>query len=186
MKYGIALLCVLWLAGCAGQPAALGPEARACPAWVYVGSKSYENTQPGMGVGHRYQCPPGWADVFVYDLSRRDWQPGVSDAEFAPHFASTVAEVQMVWGSGGRRVTMDAPEDVVLAGQTFRTIAFRYRDEGQAYVSRTYLTAIQHQLLKFRITFPEDSPLGLETSSHRLVEEVLREHFAPMTASAAP
>ncbi len=175
MRYLFAFL--LWIVASTTQAAGAEPPTAPPPVtWEHTGSKSFEAEHPGLGVSHRYSSPVGWIDVYLYSLGRKDWETGVGDAKFAEHFDSTVDEVRLYAQRGFyRELEVGAAQDVVVSGQTFRTVRFRYSREGKPMNSTTYLTARNGQLLKYRISILAATGLDLEVVARRFVEENLRD-----------
>ena len=147
MRLVLTLACAAMLLCACANPAApgatataaspgassVGPGAPAAPAvrWKFVSTHSYEAQNPGLGVSHRHESAIGWADVYVYGLKRRNWAPGVDDAQFGAHFQSTIDEVrgQAARGTYGD-LKIGPVRDVRIAGQMFRSVSFQFTRAG--------------------------------------------------------
>jgi len=150
------------------------PSAPPSLTWQHVGSKSYESQFPGLGTSQRYESPAGYIDVYVYSLGRNDWKPGVSDSQFAGHFESTVTEVRTLAQRGlYTNLQMDAIRDLVVAGNTFRTIHFYFSANGKPMNSATYLTVHNGQLLKYRVSIYAASGLDVTAVAQSFIKENL-------------
>lgn len=182
------LLCTL-LCACATAPPGTSPgtgtDAASEPAtakptavqWRYTGTKSYEALNAGLGHSHRFESRIGWVDVYVYDMKRTDWRPGVDDAQFDEHFKSTLAEVQRAAAQGVyASVKIGATRDLRIDGLAFRSISFRLVNarDGKAYDSFTYLTARGGRLLKYRMSFNAPAPANVDAVAREFIERSLR------------
>jgi hypothetical protein len=188
MRLVLILSCAaaVWLSACAtpptphattASPPAASPGTPAAPAvrWQFIRSRSYEAQSPGLGVSHRHESAIGWADVYVYDLQRRNWAPGVDDAQFDAHFRSTIDEVRGQAARGTYAELKIGPvTDVRIAGQMFRTVSFQFTRAGKPHESLTFLTASKGQLLKYRMTFGAPVPGNVEAIAREFVESTLR------------
>lgn len=170
-----AFILAIFLAGCASiaQPPSL--------TWLHVGNMSYESQVPGLGTSQRYESPAGKIDVYVYDLRRNDWKSGVSDPQFTAHFESTVNEVRLLAQRGlYTDLQVDAASDVMVSGNLFRTISFRFSFDGKPMISTTYLTAQNGHLLKYRVSIYAASGLDVAAVAQSFIEENLgSSHVSP-------
>ncbi len=180
MKRLIALVSTLLLAAlmsaCAGPsgPAA-APAARALPDWRMQGSTYYERDFPGLGFSERYESPVGRIDVYVYDMRRRDWVPGIADARFAGHFQSTIADVRTMAERGAYSALVVGPtRDVVVGGQEFRTVSYSFTSNATKMRSATWLTVRNRRLLKYRITLQDSAQLDLDEVATAFIASNLR------------
>lgn len=192
MKLLYALLLCTLLCACATAPgsspgnspktstdAAYEP-ATAQPTgvqWRYTGTRSYEALNAGLGRSHRFESSIGWVDVYVYDMKRTDWRPGVDDAQFDEHFKSTLAEVQRAAAQGVyASAKIGATRDVRIDGLAFRSISFRLANarDGKVYDSFTYLTARGGRLLKYRMSFNAPAPANVDAVAREFIERSLR------------
>lgn len=175
-----ALALAALLSACATPPATTPAPPTAPSAerveWTFAGSTSFEQRRPGLGVSRKYTSRAGWADVYVYNLQRANWAPGVSDPGFAAHFQSSIEEV---WAFGQRGTYADLKirpvHDVKIGGRDFRRVAFQFRLEGRPTESFTYLTVIDRNLLKYRMSFNAGAGLDLGHVARHFIEENLRE-----------
>jgi hypothetical protein len=190
MKLLFALLLAGLLCACATAPgtapataASSSTEAAAAaPAptgvqWQYINSKSYDALNAGLGNSHRYESAVGWIDVYVYDMKRTDWQPGVGDPQFDAHFKGTLAEVQRAIAQGTYTSAKVGPtRDVRIEGLTFRSVSLRivHARDGKAYDSYTYLTARNGRLLKYRMSFYGPAPANVEAIAREFIERNVR------------
>ncbi len=161
MKRILLLAAVaLLFAGCASAPQ---PAREWSGAWDYLGAHDYETRYPGLGVSYRFQSDIGWIDVYFYGLERSDWADGVGDAEFGRHFDSAVREIRMAERAGRYQdLKLGEVEDVVIGGKTYRHLAMRLTSDGRPLESHLYLTGVDGQLLKFRMSFFAPAPPNLD------------------------
>jgi hypothetical protein len=190
MKLLFALLLSALLCACATAPgspqgasgdAAIQPQpAATAPTgvqWRYVDSHSYEAQSAGLGHSHRFTSAIGWVDVYIYDMKRTDWRPGVDDPQFDEQFRSTIAEVQRATARGLYASAKQGPtRDLRIEGLTFRSISFRLVNarDGKAYDSFTYLTARGGRLLKYRMSFNAPAPANVEAIVREFIERSVR------------
>ncbi|MGJ7563302.1 hypothetical protein ACSFBM_05510 [Variovorax sp. GB1R11] len=192
MKLLYALLLCTLLSACATAPGTSpgnSPKASADAAyepatapptgvqWRYTGTRSYEALNAGLGRSHRFESSIGWVDVYVYDMKRTDWRPGVDDAQFDEHFKSTLAEVQRAAAQGVyASAKIGATRDVRIDGLAFRSISFRLVNarDGKVYDSFTYLTARGGRLLKYRMSFNAPAPANVDAVAREFIERSLR------------
>ncbi len=183
-----ALLAVL-LAAC-GTPPGAGPGSATTPApsatpvpapapaatgWRYLGSHSFEKESPGLGVSHRYDSSAGWVDVYVYGLRRNNWANGVADVQFKAHFEGTITEVQALARRGDyTQLEVGAAQDSVVGGRSFRSVSFRFLRGGKPVQSFTYLTAMNGQLVKYRLSFYVPAAVDPALQARQFVEQNLR------------
>lgn len=143
--------------------------------WQKGESRNYELQSPGLGVSQRYNAQVGWIDVYAYDLRRKDWKEGTEDPLFAEHFVSTIDEVRYFAQQGSYSdLKVSSPQDMDVAGQRFRTVAFEYAQRGRALRSTTYLTVRNGRLLKYRVSIFAATGLDVETVARQFVENSLR------------
>jgi hypothetical protein len=163
----------LLLAACA--PVAQSPSAPSSLAWRHTGSTSFEPRYPGLGTAEHYASTWGVIDVYVYGLGRNDWAPGVNDPQFAAQFEETVDDVRQFAQHGVYvKLRVGATRDVVVSGQMFRCVSFRYSIDGKPILSATYLTARNGQLLKYRVSIGAASGLDVDAVAQAFIEENLR------------
>ena len=100
----------------------------------------------------------------------------MSDPGFAAHFPSTIDEVRAFAQRGAYADLRIGPvHDVKIGGQDFRRVSFRFRLEGRPTESFTYLTVIDRNLLKYRMSFNAGAGLDLDLVARHFIEENLRE-----------
>lgn len=189
MKLLFTLPSTLLLAGllsaCATAPGAApatteSAEKATTPTgvqWQYISSKSYEALNAGLGNSHRYESSVGWVDVYVYDVKRTNWQPGVGDPQFDAHFKGTIAEVEGATAQGMYASAKIGPtRDVRIEGLTFRSVSFKlvHARDKKAYDSYTYLTARNGRLLKYRMSFNAPTPANVEAIAREFIERNVR------------
>lgn len=188
-----ALFFSTWLAGCAATapPAMTAPDAttstppRAEVTWRLTAMHDFESRSPGLGNSQRYDSAVGWADVYRYGLGRRNWAMGIADAAFEAHFRATIDEVRMVAQTGGYTELRIGPtRDVRIGGLDFRTVSFQMRRQGRPHESRTFLTGLKGELLKYRLSFPLPVPGSIDDISRAFIEKHLRESTGAIDAAA--
>jgi hypothetical protein len=166
--------------GAPDNAAAEEPPAAPRPTgvqWRYINTRSYEAMNAGLGRSHRFESSVGWIDVYIYDMKRTDWRPGVDDPQFDEQFKSTIAEVQRATAQGLYASARTGPtRDVRIEGLTFRSISFRLVNarDGKAYDSYTYLTARGGRLLKYRMSFNAPAPANAQAIAREFIERSLR------------
>jgi hypothetical protein len=169
----LAFALGILLTACA--PVAQSPSAPSSLAWRHTGSTSFEPQYPGLGTAEHYASAWGVIDVYVYGLGRSDWAPGVNDPQFASQFEETVDDVRQLAQHGVYgNLHVGATRDVMVSGQIFRSISFRYSINGKPILSATYLTARNGQLLKYRVSIYAVSGLDVEAVAQAFIAENLR------------
>lgn len=189
MKLLFALLLAGLLCACATAPGTAPATASASAAesatmapptgvqWQYINSKSYEALNAGLGNSHRYESIIGWIDVYVYDMKRTNWLPGVDDPQFDEQFKGTIAEVQRATAQGMYASAKIGPtRDVRIEGLTFRSVSLRlvHARDARAYDSYTYLTARNGRLLKYRMSFNAPAPANVDAIAREFIERNVR------------
>lgn len=142
--------------------------------WKYLGSKNYELQSPGLGRSKRYITTFGWADVYEYNLGVKNWQDGVSDPLFSKHFQNVIREIYLVERTGVyQNVKLNHVGDEVINGVTFRHAVLHYKYQESNVESHVYMSAVQGQLVKFRITVKLPFKLEEKESVARFIKERL-------------
>ena len=173
MKRFLAFTLAILLSACASV--AQSPSAPSALAWRHTGSTSYEPQFPGLGTQQTYASTSGEIDVYVYGLRRNDWAPGISDPQFAAHFERTVADVRLIAQRGlYTNLQVGTARDVMVSGQMFRAVSFRFSLNGKRILSTIYLTARNGQLLKYRVSIDAASGLDVDAVAQAFIEENLR------------
>ncbi|MGH8618965.1 MAG: hypothetical protein ACREUW_14835 [Burkholderiales bacterium] len=177
MKRCLPLIIAALLTACAATPPVTETAPAAPPvAWKYTYMQSYEAKQAGLGVSYRYESTIGWTDAYVYTMRRTNWAAGVADAQFQAHFRSIIEAVEE---SARRGVYTDlkvgATRDLVISGQNFRSVSFQYKVNGRLVDSLAYLTALDGQLLKYRMSFYAPVPGDVDAIARQFIETNLRE-----------
>lgn len=179
-------LCVAMLLVACGTPPGAGPGATAEPSttpapapaatgWRYRGSTSFEKDSPGLGVSHRYDSSAGGVDVYVYGLRRNNWAAGVADVQFKAHFEGTITEVQALARRGDyTQLEIGATQDLAIGGRIFRSVSFRFLRGSRPVQSFTFLTAMNGQLVKYRLSFYLPAAVDPALQARQFVEQNLR------------
>lgn len=174
MRYILAFFISILAFGCTTAPPT--PASVGSPEWRHVGRTDYESQSPGLGVSHKYVSSAGNIDVYVYDLQRGAWQPGVGDPAFASHFQSTIDEVKYVAERGDyRELQVGSVRDLWVAGQQFRSVSFRFVRGGRPMESLTFLAAVNGKLLKYRMSFFAPPQFDVSTFARRFIESTIRD-----------
>jgi len=158
----LLLTAIIGLVVAIGLDSARAQVATANPAWALSGSRSYEESSPGLGTSQHFSSRYGSIDVYSYGRRRSDWLPGTGDPQFAAEFSQVLAEIRQAAAQGlTSNLVMGATRDVTIAGQQFRTAAFSYDRGGRSLDSAVHLTAKGGQLLKYRISIRANSEPGV-------------------------
>lgn len=146
--------------------------------WKFNGIQSFEEQEPGLGDAERYTSSAGWIDIYRYDMNRV-WQEGTDDPDFDAHFDGTIADIQTAVRKGYYSNLIVGPRrDLTIAGQPFRTVSFTMTVRGVRTDSRTYLTGHNDKLLKYRMSFKQPIPDGLDRN---ILEFIARTMNHPAT-----
>jgi hypothetical protein len=141
-------------------PAKLGPL-------TYRGVKHYE--QSALGVSVRYEGEPlVKADIFIYDLGKKNLGTGLKSPAVQPHFRQVKWDIYTAEKMGSytslslvseREIALQTPQGEIPA----LGAVFTYRQAegpGSVYtgmrVSHLVLTAYRDSFLKIRFTYPEN------------------------------
>jgi hypothetical protein len=166
----LLLTVVIGVVAAIGLNSARAQGGASTPTWALSGSRSYEESSPGLGTSQHFTSGYGSIDVYFYGRRRSDWQPGTGDRQFASEFSQVLAEVRQAAAQGlTSNLVLGATRDVTIAGQQFRSAVFSYDRGGRSYDSAAYLTAKGGQLLKYRISVPANSEPGVA----QLVEQFI-------------
>jgi hypothetical protein len=158
----LLLTAIIGLVVAIGPDSARAQVATANPAWALSGSRSYEESSPGLGTSQHFSSRYGTIDVYSYGRRRSDWLLGTGDPQFAAEFSQVLAEIRQAAAQGlTSNLVMGATRDVTIAGQQFRTAAFSYDRGGRSFDSAVHLTAKGGQLLKYRISVGANSEPGV-------------------------
>ncbi|MEJ8821986.1 hypothetical protein WKW80_08040 [Variovorax humicola] len=198
MSLAAAVFVGYWLAGCT-TTAPLAPDAAttaptspvpsirppAGVAWQPAGSHDYEPQRPGLGSSQRFESAVGWVDVYRYGMGRSNWAMGVADPAFDAQFRSTISEVRQLAQAGQYTELKVGPtRDLRIAGLVFRTVSYQFRRQGRPHESRTFMTGLQGQLLKYRMTFPSPVEGNVDDIARDFIEKHLRNATGAIDAAA--
>lgn len=175
-KFNLILLAIAatLLSACATTNISPQDEKITQGGWKYLGSQNYEEQSPGFGHSDKYLASFGWADVYQYDLGRKDWLNGVSDPQFDKHFWQVVGAVYFMQQKGTHQaLKLDRIKDEIVGGITFRHAVLHYQMHGKNVESHVYLGGVQGRLLKFRITVRSPIKLTERESMARFVDEAV-------------
>ena len=203
MSLSVATFVGTWLAGCTTTtlqpPAAAAPVAAtttspvptirppAGVAWQRAGSRDFEPQRPGYGNRQRYESAVGWVDVYRYGKGRNNWAMGVADPGFNAQFRSTIEEVRQLARDGEYTdLKLGRIRDTRIGDLDFRTLSFQFRRLGRQHESRTFMTGLQGQLLKYRMTFPSPVEGNVDEIARDFVDKNLRGASEALDASSAP
>jgi hypothetical protein len=188
-----------WLAGCgtpmppaattapAAPPSQPAPRAAVGVTWQLTGTRNYETRSPGLGSSERYDSTVGWVDAYRYGMGRTDWATGVADPAFDAHFRGTIEDVRLLAQRGQYTdLRVGPPRDVRIGGLDFRTVTFQLRLRGQLHESRTYLTGLNGQLLKYRMSFPLPATGNLDDIARDFIERHLHDATDAIEVAAPP
>jgi len=166
----LLLAAIIGLVVAIGLDSARAQAGTPNPSWALSGSRSYEESSPGLGTSQHFSSSYGSIDVYSYGRRRSDWLPGTGDPEFASEFSQVLAEVRQAAAQGlTSNLVMGATRDVTIAGQQFRSAAFSYDRGGRSFDSAVHLTAKGGQLLKYRISVRPNSEPGVVQSVERFI-----------------
>jgi hypothetical protein len=142
--------------------------------WKFVSSQDFEQKSPGLGYSEKYSATFGWADVYGYDLGQKNWQNGVGDPQFNEHFQQVVGDVYFAERTGlYQDVKLSHVEDEIINGVTMRHAVLHYKFKGKNVESHVYLSGVQGDLLKFRITLRLPLKPGERESMVRFVQKMV-------------
>jgi hypothetical protein len=195
MSLAAAALAGTWMAGCATIATTAPATAVTAPAptirpppgvtWEPAGAHDFERNRPGLGSRQRYESAVGWVDVYHYGLGRNNWATGVSDPAFDAHFRSTINEVRQLAQSGQYTELKVGPtRDTRIGGLDFRTVSYSFRSQGRPLESRTFMTGLQGQLLKYRMNFPSPVDGDVDDIARDFIDKSLRSATGAIDASA--
>jgi hypothetical protein len=141
--------------------------------WMHLDSKNYELQSPGLGRSEKYITTFGWADVYEYNLEKY-WQDGVSDPLFSEHFQQVVGDIYRAERSGiYQDVKLNHVGDEIINGVTFRHAVLHYKQQEKNLESHVYMSGVQGQLVKFRITVKLPFKLEEKESVARFIKDRL-------------
>jgi hypothetical protein len=183
-----------WLAGCATGALTAAPPPNTAPvptirpggiAWQLAGAHDFEPNRPGLGRRQRYESAVGWVDVYHYGLGRTNWATGVADPAFDAHFRSTINEVRQLaqWGQY-TDLRIGPTRDTRIGGLDFRTVSYQFSSQGRSLESRTFMTGLQGQLLKYRMNFPSPVEGDVDEIARDFIDKDLRNATGAIDASA--
>lgn len=166
-------LCAIFGVSLALCAPAAPSEAVASIHWKHVSTRDYEAEHPGLGFSRRFVSSAGWADEFVYDAGRKTWKNGVDDPQLEMTFQMAVRDVGNVAGPGADYRLMRV-DHLQIAGRPFLHAAMRMKVEGRMVESHLYLTAVEHRLVKFRISLYVPLPQPSEAVLAAFVADQMR------------
>lgn len=146
MKYFLALcLAVLTLPPLAGEP-------KGTADFKYESTRDYRDKNPGLGRSWKFSGEYGWVDVYRYDMGR-GWDAGVTP-DLKKHLEIVYADIESVKKSGAYKSCEAVSSTELTIGKIpFICVKFEIvRDDGKAYESYMYLTALDDEILKIRIS----------------------------------
>ena len=158
------------------------------PSWALSGSRSYEESFPGLGTSQTYRSSDGFVTVYSYGRKRSDWLAGINDPQFAKEFSDALAEVRQAEAGGQYSNLVVGPtRDVTIGGQQFRTAVFGFTLKGQPSDSAVYLTAKDGQLLKYRITARANSqPAIAQLAEQFIAGDLPSRSLQPVRQAGSP
>lgn len=123
--------------------------------WQYEGSNSFEETQPGYGIAYGFSSDAdAKAHLYLYDLGKKDWLNGLADPGLPQVMQGIKDEIRTVQQKGFYKQASFAQQSKTsIAGQEFYVQPVQLSTEYDHIRSFVYLTVLNHQLLKFRISF---------------------------------
>ena len=139
------------------QPAATkAQEAKTTSlTWQYEGSNSFEEKMLGYGIAYGFSSDAdAKANIYLYDLGKKDWLNGLADPGLQQVMQGIKDEIRLVQQKGLYKQASFAEEGKTsIAGQEFYVQPVQLSTEYDHIRSFVYLTVLNHQLLKFRISF---------------------------------
>lgn len=119
----------------------------------YVDSKDYRDRNPGFGQSWRFKSEYGWADEFVYNMGAA-WEDGIT-AQLDGHVKGAIIkdfEYTEQQGSYRSFKILSTDEESVGGIKFVRMKLDIVHDDGKRIESYMYITAMNGELLKFRIS----------------------------------
>lgn len=123
--------------------------------WQYQGATDYEQKLPGYGVSYRFVSEAdAKADIYVYDMGKKDWKTGIADADLPKIMDMAKNEIRRVQERGDyQQVSFGVATQASIDGQDFYVQPVQLKTEHDQISSFIYLSVLNHQLLKLRISF---------------------------------
>src|SRR5678816_4083767 len=94
------LTAIIGLVVAIGLDSARAQGGTANPSWALSGSRSYEESSPGLGTSQHFSSSYGSIDVYSYGRRRNDWLQGTNDPQFAAEFSQVLAELRQAAAQG--------------------------------------------------------------------------------------
>lgn len=119
----------------------------------YAGGKDYRDRNPGLGQSWRFESEYGWADEFAYDMNS-DWKDGITP-QLKDHVKKYILkDFESTKQQGAyKSFKIVSTDDETIGGVKFVRMKLEIvHDDGKKIESYMYLTAINGELLKFRIS----------------------------------
>lgn len=123
--------------------------------WYYLGKNDFEQTLPGYGVSYGFASEAdAKANIYIYSLGKKDWKNGISDSNLNKVLQDVKSEIQQVQQQGAyQQASFTEPTQISIDGQDFYVQPVQLKTEYDQISSFVYLSVLNHQLLKFRISF---------------------------------
>lgn len=145
--------------------------------WFFVESADYEQQYPGYGQSFSYQTKYGLADVYIYDLNKKDWLKGIADPQILLAFHDSLSQIKYMASQGTyRHFRTDQIKIITISNQLFYQLFMSYDLESKQHMkSYLFMTAFNGKLLKFRISFsPQVVSFDTQQAAVNFIQAQLR------------
>lgn len=132
------------------------PEAKTTAlTWQYAGKTDFEHRLPGYGISYRFiNDADVKADIYLYDLGKKNWKDGISDPDLLKVLDMARNEIHQVQKEGRyKQADFSHTLKTSIDGHDFYVQPVQLKTEYDQISSFIYLGSLNHQLLKFRISF---------------------------------
>ncbi len=134
-----------------------GPEGTAALSYQYT--HDYTKQNAGLGFSYRFGSPKDglWVDEYHYRANRPSWSNGIKNEAIEQHFKDNIAEARAAAKAGYyKSVEVLQQDSVTIEGVELLHCRLRtVTKQGDTLQSHIYLTALDGELAKFRVSWFE-------------------------------